>query len=167
MGNRCPDCQKFVGLEQADPEVDSVEITSAGEINPETGEQAIEVGGDVRLVLNCAECSSEMKEANLTLEGEVTFTHSKVDKRPEGASMSEPPEDTESVMCDATEEDFEVEVDSSEPTDAYRPEGRPARYQTHYYGVEVTVRVKCNKCAAEDTFDIDVEESAGSFEEMF
>ena len=144
MSNRCPDCLKFVSLEQEEPEVNSVEIESAGDI--EDGVQELEVTADVRLVLNCGECGGEMKEANLDATETVQFTHAD--------------------DCEAEEGDLEIEEDGAENMDDYRPAGRPMRYQKHYYGADVTVRVKCNKCEAEDTFTVKVEEQAGAFDEL-
>lgn len=56
---RCPDCNKFVGLEFADPEVERLEIDGD------------EVACEVRIVRNCAECGQELKEAQLELSAEI------------------------------------------------------------------------------------------------
>ena len=100
MSNRCPDCGTFVSLEQEEPEVNSVEIESAGEIEEE-GVQDLEINAEVRLVLNCGECGGEMKEANLDATATVQFKHA------EG--------------CEAEEDDLEIEEDGAENTDDYRP----------------------------------------------
>lgn len=167
MGNRCPDCQKFVGLEAVEPEVNSVEVLSVEDIDQETGSQMIEVGGDVHLALNCAECGSEMKTADLTIENEsVEFTHNKI--RPEAVEGGpEVTEEADDVMCDAEESDLEIEDEGAESTEDYRPPGRPARYQKHFYGAEVSVKIHCSKCEAEDTFQVKVEEQASAFEESY
>ena len=50
---RCPDCNKFVGLDtESDPEMDL-------EVDDTTGQ----VTGTVRIVNACADCSSELTEA--------------------------------------------------------------------------------------------------------
>lgn len=157
MGNRCESCSKFVGLEAADPEVQSTEILSAGEI-AEDGTQEVEVGANVDLVLNCAECGSEMGRANVDGSDTFTLTHNKV--KPEDAE-----EGAEEVMCDAGEDDLETEEDSVEATDDFRPPGRPARYQKHYYGADVSVHVTCSKCGADDTFTVKAEAQASEFEQ--
>lgn len=54
---RCPDCNKFVGLDFGDPEVQSLEVDDSGTITCE-----------VRIVRCCAECGQEMKEATLSME---------------------------------------------------------------------------------------------------
>lgn len=56
---RCPDCQKFVSLEFADPEVDSLEV----------GDGAVSC--TVRIVRNCGECGQELKEATLELSHDI------------------------------------------------------------------------------------------------
>jgi hypothetical protein len=57
---RCPSCNKFVGLEMSDPEVDSIDIDDAGLVT-----------ASVRIVRTCADCSDELKEATLDLEFEA------------------------------------------------------------------------------------------------
>lgn len=49
---RCNDCNKFVGLETQDPEDCGLEISDG------------EITGSIRVVRNCADCGSELKEAN-------------------------------------------------------------------------------------------------------
>lgn len=57
---RCPDCNKFVGLEFQDPEVNSIEIDAEGAITCEC-----------RIVRCCADCSQELKEATLDMQDEL------------------------------------------------------------------------------------------------
>ena len=55
---RCPNCNKFVGLEMGEPEwSQSLDITEEGEVS-----------GEVRIARNCAECGDEMKEASFEIE---------------------------------------------------------------------------------------------------
>jgi hypothetical protein len=56
---RCPDCNKFVGLEFQDPEVNDLEYSGG------------QVLGNVRLVRTCSECSQELKDAALDIEATV------------------------------------------------------------------------------------------------
>ncbi len=59
MSNRCPTCEKFVSLEpNEDPEWNS---------DPEIDEDGA-VTGELRVVLNCAECGEEMKETTIELD---------------------------------------------------------------------------------------------------
>lgn len=54
---RCNDCNKFASLEAGEPECDSLAIDNDGNIT-----------GSARVVLNCAECGSELKEHNFDVE---------------------------------------------------------------------------------------------------
>lgn len=56
---RCPDCNKFVGLENGDLEAD-LSVESDGDKGTVTG--------TVRVVRNCAECGQELKEANFDVD---------------------------------------------------------------------------------------------------
>jgi hypothetical protein len=56
---RCPDCNKFVSYGEAEVEV------SAEELNEDA------VSAEVRVMLPCAECGTELKEANLTAEEDL------------------------------------------------------------------------------------------------
>jgi hypothetical protein len=62
---RCPDCNKFVGLETQDPEVDGLEVNDSSDSN------AVAVTGTVRIVRACADCGTEMKEASFDIDTEV------------------------------------------------------------------------------------------------
>jgi hypothetical protein len=63
-GNRCPDCNKFVGLENGEPEINSLDVT------PNTG-GILRVEADIRHVRQCADCSNELKEIDEHVEEEV------------------------------------------------------------------------------------------------
>lgn len=56
-GNRCEQCQKFVSLELGEPEVDSENIDTDGQIEV-----------SITLTRNCADCGSEMKSYTYELE---------------------------------------------------------------------------------------------------
>ncbi|MFA5936724.1 MAG: hypothetical protein WC822_02485 [Candidatus Paceibacterota bacterium] len=57
---RCPDCNKFVGNDQQDPEVDDITIDADGHINV-----------TVRIVNACDQCGTELTEAVLELEDDI------------------------------------------------------------------------------------------------
>jgi hypothetical protein len=146
MGNRCPDCMKFVSLSQEDPEVDGIEVCQ------ETGE----VIASVRLVLSCMDCGTEMKE-----------THLEIQDTPHGL-------DEHMEMHEKAEEEFSLDVEESnvEATDEYQNldrHGKPIRnfrYQRHYYGASMTATVTCS-CG--ESFDVDLSDSvqASFFDELF
>jgi hypothetical protein len=54
---RCPDCNKFVSFDEADPEVNDLDVSDNGSVT-----------ASVRIVNTCAECGTELKEAMLELE---------------------------------------------------------------------------------------------------
>jgi hypothetical protein len=57
---RCEQCQKFVSYDDStDPEVNNLEVDDAGRIS-----------GEVRIVLTCDECSTELKEASFEIDFE-------------------------------------------------------------------------------------------------
>src|SRR3990167_8079224 len=111
---RCPECNKFVGIELAEPEVDSLEAEIPDEACPEEGM----LTGEVRLVKACAECSAELEEANLDIEEEFTIKHE------EGCKG----------------EGLTAEGDLS-PSDSTEGKGRGTRT---FYGVEGAIRVSCS-----------------------
>lgn len=138
---RCPDCNKFVGYEQAEPELDlSVELDKAEDGTPE----GADVTGSVRMVLNCAECGSELAEASLDINDcNVALEHK-----------------------EAESHDVEVVDESADANDRYdgKP-GTPSRYRRHYYGADISGTVQCS-CGAKAEFTTTVEEQASGFEQL-
>lgn len=125
---RCPDCNRFVSFEQQDPEID-VEVNGT------------QVEGSVRLVLSCAECGGELKEANIDFTEDIEHTC-----KSEG-------DDADYVLLDA----------GGEVTDRFEGKGRYAR---HFYGADITVGVRCEDCKKEFSVEFSVEEQASAFEEL-
>lgn len=179
---RCPDCNKFVSYDEPQAEaVSDPEVSSS---------QCIE--GSVRVVLNCGECGTELKDAEI--EFSITIDHECnpddiLDKwlkagRITEANMAEYQKEAESLAAsDYEDEQFSVE-DSSFDGDSRtqttmrvlrgRGENRKwvevpiknYRYQRMFYGFSGTVTLACNRCG--QTFDMDVsgEEQASSFNEL-
>jgi len=87
MSNRCPDCEKFVSLTPVeDPEWNT---------EPEIDEDGC-VTGELRVVLECAECGEEMKEAVI----EVAITPDEI----EGLSELETSEENKAELEAAVDE---------------------------------------------------------------
>lgn len=63
---RCPDCNKFVSIDMAEPELDL-----------ELGDG--EVTGSVRLVQTCAECGTELAETTLEIAQLFKYKHAQDD----------------------------------------------------------------------------------------
>jgi len=139
---RCPDCNKFVGNELADPELNDVQADIA--IDEKTKQPGdVNVVGNVRLVLNCDQCGTELADADVEFDIDVQLEHKE-------------------------HEDHEVEVvdEAAEGTDRYdgKP-GTPSRYRRHFWGAEITGKLVCS-CGAEAEFSAMAEEQAGAFNQL-
>ena len=138
---RCPNCNKFVPYDEPQVEVSSSDV------------QGETVTGSVRIVLCCADCNEELKDAELDFE--MTIEH----ECPKAKKDDEP--------------EFELEGDvDATATDRYQDKdrhGKPIksmRYQKHFYGAELTATVKCTKCEEIISVETTVEEQARGFNEL-
>lgn len=114
---RCSDCSKFVSFDtENEPEID-IDVDNEGMVT-----------GNVRIVNNCAECSTELKEATFDLE--VDFTE-------EVAAHMEKKE-----LKGKEKKEHTLSIDS-EGSRTDRGEGK-GRYRKQFYGAEVKVTLKCN-----------------------
>ena len=145
---RCPDCNKFVSYDEStEPEVSSEEIDDDGQLTAE-----------VRVVLACAECGGELKEANLTFE----------------ASVQHECEKDAEVLPDWNEGDDKLSIDSIEAefqsrqqdTDAKGKPIKNPRYMKTFYGACVTANVKCNRCGEEVEVNGCVDEQDSAFDDL-
>ncbi len=132
---RCPDCNKFVPLAPADPELDlEVECLFTPADNP--GDS---VTGTVRCVLTCEECGSEMAEYTADVEEERLLDHK-----------------------EAAEHDLTITSESASPTDRMQMTGRkgkPVKHGTQFLGAEVALTLTCS-CGASAYCTFTVEEEA-------
>lgn len=150
---RCPDCNKFVSYDtDTEPEIEDVQVF----------DESTEVQGSVRVVLCCAECGTELKESNQEFNETFEHTCEMEDVLPEFLPEFNPKED----------EQYEIEDSSATFHERYQDRnpktGKPIknpRYMKKYYGAEIVISIKCNKCG--DTFDqeITTEEQASYFDE--
>lgn len=62
---RCPNCNKFVGMENGDPEVDNIEASADGD--------SIHVTATATGYRNCAECSTQLKSLCVDFEDDVAL----------------------------------------------------------------------------------------------
>ena len=146
-GNYCPDCTHFVSLEPEEVECDDLEVE-------DHGNGSGEITGSVRLVLNCAECSTEMKEAYPDVC--ISFEH----------------ECTDEINEDFDEGDTKYEIESAEgePTDWMQTHDRsgkpikgPMRYRKHFYGADLNINVNCLRCG--DSFEVVTSEAERPYEQ--
>lgn len=140
---RCPDCEKMVSYDdETDIEVDDVSV------------QDDEITAEVTITRKCADCSAELAQAAITASA---YIEHECPNNPDAAKEME----------------FEITgQDDPEPQDRYQTtsaKGKPIkpRYQKHFIGFELAVKVKCGLC---NESDIEVlvsgEEQASAFESM-
>jgi len=137
---RCPDCSKFVSYE--DPP--TVEVNDSS-IDGKT------LTVELRVTLLCADCSTQLKGADLTAEAEIEHE------------------------CDegkGKEPDFEVDGDPSadgtsrqQTTDKRGKPIKSARYMKTFYGAEITASVTCQHCEEDVEVTMTAEEQASAFDE--
>jgi hypothetical protein len=124
---RCPDCSKFVSFDtDSDPEINNIEVDDDGNVS-----------GEVRIVNTCAECSSELTEATLEIEEDMTDD---ITAHREAFPDEKDAHDTLDVDT-AGESRFDEMVRKDR-------NGKPiknSRYMKRLYGAEVEITVTC-KC---------------------
>jgi len=131
LSNHCIDCNKLVSLVLGGEPKTSLEVNG------------VEVIGQVRLVLICADCGRELLESYALVSQDVShFEHWK-----EGCSTG---------ILDIPDEP-EVEAD-----DYYDGSGRSAK---HFYRATVSAMVVCEACRAEMHVSIEAIAQANQFEE--
>ena len=144
---RCPDCNKFVPQEVGDIEV-SVDVTD--DRSDKDKDTTVTVTGDVRVPINCAECGTELKSGDFTIEEEVEI---------EGHHGDEHTLEAEETNTEAIE----------------RQDGKPgtaSRYRRTFYGASVTIEVRCScgQPTGKDGQNVDVgwsdDMQASSFDEV-
>jgi len=144
MGNRCPDCNHFVSVE-CEAELNEFEFDPEGQT----------VKASVRLTLLCAECGTELAEAEA--EAEDTFDHFH-EENPEN------PEDEE-WEWDA-EENLELEDDCPEPEMEDRSVGK-GRYAKHFWGAKIEYSIHCKTCDETIEGELLCEEQASYFDQLY
>src|SRR6516165_1086406 len=81
---RCPDCSKFVGMENGDPQVNSLEVSY------DSG--CIEFECSVTHTRNCADCGTELKSCDYDLTKSIDakdmLNHSKLSKKQQELMLS-------------------------------------------------------------------------------
>lgn len=143
---RCPECRKFASYDDStEPDINSENIDNDGKISI-----------DARIVLTCADCGTELKEAEFNLETNM------------------PDEIVELHKGD--DHYFELEISNQELTTKSGNFKKgvfvPAYggYAKTFYGVNLTVEVKCKCQKQEDPllFSVDLEDDiqASSMEEL-
>lgn len=137
---RCPDCSKFVSMEN------EAETTQDTEISVDDHGFSISVTVDV--VRNCADCSTELKRGSFEMEESVPIE--------EGCKFRKQPE--------STTHGHELEVEAEDPEVS---ESGGGRYKKNMIGAEISYTVKCSNegCQYEHKGTLTDEMAAGSFDE--
>lgn len=142
---RCNDCNKFVSYdEDAEPEVDSADVTGD------------ELTVEVRRILNCSECSTELKSASFTIE--VNLGEQEVQPPATANESWTPCEDGHEWEG---EDDLTVENNDRRETTKEKmlKSGKKVikpikfRFQRMYYGVHVSGDLTCAKCQGHVSID--------------
>jgi hypothetical protein len=147
---RCPDCNRMVSYNtEEDPEA-NIELDNEGHIS-----------GDIRRVLTCGECGTELKE--------TTFD---IDQDAAGALIEVEPK-TQCPTGDDHEWDWETADEPSvsptegrETTDRRGKKITNPRYMKTLYGVMIDGEVKCKHCPAKATYSFEENQAASSFDEL-
>lgn len=145
---RCPECNKFASYDDStDPEVDSLDVDQDGNIT-----------GSVRIVLTCAEDSTELKEATFDLDAHVSDTFAEAHKG-EGHELSV---DDDGFSLSSRQE-TESRRTKKDGTVVVKP--IPFRYRRTYYGFDGDVTVTC-ECGATESVHVADEIPAGAMDEL-
>lgn len=136
---RCPDCRKFVSYGEQDPET-NLEVDADGHIT-----------GEIRIVLPCGDCGTELKEATFQVEVDAEV---------------ESPEDLPGDHAHS----FTLEEDLTSTSDLQHTDrhGRPIRYRRYMrtlYGASATFSIRC-ECGAEGEATWEDSINANSMEEL-
>src|SRR4051812_35969271 len=115
---RCPNCNKFVSYDvDTDPEIE-VTISDDGTVT-----------GTCRIVNGCAECGTELKEANFDIE------------MPAAGS-----EDHDCLGHLEVEVEDAYRIEETQTLDRNGKTIKNPRYMKHLYGAGATFSVTCDKC---------------------
>jgi hypothetical protein len=145
---RCPDCNKFASYDEADPEVNDIDVDADGQVTAE-----------IRITNNCADCGTELKEATLNIDHNLGEN--------DGDHASESAFEAGQTLEAHQGEGHELEAEStSESRDSYQ--GKGGRRAPTYYGAEIefTVACSCDKKKAVATGTLRAYEQAGSMDEL-
>jgi hypothetical protein len=167
---RCPDCNKFVGFDEGNVNLDI-------DIDEDSGR--ISISGEV--TLPCAECGQDLKQLSVSeeVEGSDSFDSDPLElvkaKLPEGSE-----EITQAWFDEHCTVAYEGSLDSSyhEQQQTHDRRGKPiknSRYAKTYKGAEITGTITrtitCDvkgvePIVEEESFEHTIEEQASAFDEL-
>jgi hypothetical protein len=145
-------------MDQSDPEVDNIEVSQDGTVTCE-----------VRIVLTCADCGTDLKESTLEMSAESAFAEhvadcklaakdKAADKADEAAEKATDAPETED---EGEDEDHTPDVEETGTEATSRTEGKGRGTRT-FYGAHVSWKVTCScgEYAEEGEFSDDVQASS-------
>lgn len=125
---RCQNCNKFSALNFDEPELG--DFTADLDLDPDSGDLAVHVHADIRLVRTSECCGDEMKTADLELEEDVVIARAEIEDHLD-----------ESDGKWSWKADHEAEADNDDPEQVEEGGGR---YAKSYFGASVAYRITCN-----------------------
>jgi phage FluMu protein Com len=136
---RCPNCNKFVPYDEPEAEVQNSDLL---------GSTATVT---TRIVLKCADCSEELKEAEIDAEVEIEHNCNTEDEKE--FEWVDEPSDAEGFP-------------RTQDKDRHGKPIKNRRYMKTFYGFTATGKVKCCHCAEEIELEFKGEEQASGFNEL-
>lgn len=144
---RCPDCNKFVPNGEPEAELQSEDLSY--------GNDSYEA--EVRVMIPCGECGTELSEYNFSVELEIDHLCEK--------SADPDEEDLLDSQYELVDTDVSV-VDEYETKDKNGKIIKNQRYQKHMYGYEISVQCKCLRCQEIIVLDGKETEQSSAFESL-
>jgi hypothetical protein len=137
---RCNDCNKFVSLDtDVEPEETSSTLSFSGDES--TGITA-DYDVDIRIVNNCADCGTELKDADLNVSGSFDLDASEYEQE--------------------YRDQWYIEVEGLSRTER----GGAGRYDKKYYGFEGTVVLKDGNGEELERTEVSEDEQASGMNDL-
>jgi hypothetical protein len=157
---RCPDCNKFVSYDEPEVEVNSVDL--------EQTKDGVQATADLRVVLKCADCGTELKALDFNEDASADHT---CPAAAEAKQKAEHPDEWKAGQEDGDKFDLEGDGngDGTSRLETQDRHGKPIksrRYMTTYYGFTLEPDIRCRCCGEQVSLTIEGEASASSFEEQ-
>ena len=114
---RCPDCNKFVSIEELDGELWDASVNG----------QLVEV--EVRIANACAECGGELTDAEFNMSLEIAV-----------------PDDQPQRCTDKQDHEWELDDSAIDLARVSRVEGTGRGSRT-FYGIEASATLRCTRCS--------------------
>lgn len=150
---RCPDCSKFVSMDNGEPEENSIDCSLSGGV--------LNITAEYRHTRNCADCGTELKDFTFDLNEDVSFGDLEITTEDEN-----PLSKTQAEALEEAWEDGSAEV-SIEANSAEIEEDGGGRYKANKIRlvVDYTLTIQAGKETFKATRQMSEETTAGSYDE--